>query len=69
MTILDVHHSRCTAHYGLPLSPPGQVQDHQLMLRPQGSHDLRLIQTNLAFSPPATVRWVLADFVRLAGEN
>ncbi len=32
------------------------------MLRPRDSHDLRLIQTNLAFSPPATVRWVYEVF-------
>jgi transglutaminase-like putative cysteine protease len=28
------------------------------MLRPRDSHDLRLIQTNLNFSPPASVRWL-----------
>ena len=28
------------------------------MLRPRDSHDLRLIQTNLEFSPPASVRWI-----------
>jgi Bacterial transglutaminase-like N-terminal region len=27
------------------------------MLRPRDSHDLRLIKTNLTFSPPASVRW------------
>jgi transglutaminase-like putative cysteine protease len=27
------------------------------MLRPRDSHDLRLIQTNLNVSPPATLRW------------
>ncbi len=27
------------------------------MLRPRDSHDLRLIQTNLNLSPPATLRW------------
>jgi transglutaminase-like putative cysteine protease len=28
------------------------------MLRPRDSHDLRLIQTNLTLSPPATLRWI-----------
>jgi len=28
------------------------------MLRPRDSHDLRLIRTNLNFSPPASVRWI-----------
>src|SRR5208282_1740413 len=28
------------------------------MLRPRDSHDLRLIKTNLIFSPPASVRWI-----------
>jgi transglutaminase-like putative cysteine protease len=28
------------------------------MLRPRDSHDLRLIRTNLTFSPPASVRWM-----------
>jgi transglutaminase-like putative cysteine protease len=28
------------------------------MLRPRDSHDLRLIKTNLTFSPPASVRWM-----------
>jgi hypothetical protein len=28
------------------------------MLRPRDSHDLRLIRTNLSFSPSASVRWI-----------
>jgi len=28
------------------------------MLRPRDSHDLRLMKTNLTFSPPASVRWI-----------
>ncbi|HEY2529126.1 MAG TPA: transglutaminase N-terminal domain-containing protein [Xanthobacteraceae bacterium] len=63
-TILDARHTT-VCRYRRPV----RLQDHRLTLRPQDSHDLRLIQTNLAFSPPATVPWVLADFVRLAGEN
>jgi transglutaminase-like putative cysteine protease len=37
---------------------PVRLEDHRLMLRPRDSHDLRLIQTNLEFSPPASVRWI-----------
>jgi hypothetical protein len=36
---------------------PVALGDHRLMLRPRDSHDLRLIQTNLNLSPPATLRW------------
>jgi hypothetical protein len=28
------------------------------MVRPRDSHDLRLIQTNLTFSPAASARWI-----------
>jgi transglutaminase-like putative cysteine protease len=47
------------------------------MLRPRDSHDLRLIDTDLKFSPPASVRWVhdvfgnsvaIASFSRTAAE-
>jgi transglutaminase-like putative cysteine protease len=31
--------------------------DHRLMTRPRDSHDLRLIEATLAFSPHATLRW------------
>jgi transglutaminase-like putative cysteine protease len=37
---------------------PVVLGDHRLMLRPRDSHDLRLIKTNLSFSPPASVRWM-----------
>ena len=52
MTVLHVRHAT-TYHYSLPVL----LGDHRLMLRPRDSHDLRLIRTNLTFSPPASVRW------------
>ena len=52
MTVLHVRHAT-TYHYSLPVV----LGDHRLMLRPRDSHDLRLIKTNLTFSPPASVRW------------
>src|SRR3984893_3140225 len=53
MTILDVRHTtvyRCRR--------PVRLRDHRLMWRPRDSHDLRLIRTNLIFSPAASVRWI-----------
>ena len=52
MTVLNVRHNT-TYRYSRPVS----LGDHRLMLRPRDSHDLRLIETNLTFSPPASVRW------------
>ena len=52
MTILNVRHTTVYRY-----SRRVQLGDHRLMLRPRDSHDLRLIQTNLKFSPAATVRW------------
>jgi len=57
LTILNVQHTT-VYRYRRPVG----LQDHRLMLRPRDSHDLRLIQTNLTFSPPATVRWVYDVF-------
>jgi transglutaminase-like putative cysteine protease len=31
---------------------------HRLMLRPRDSHDLRVVHTELALSPPAELRWI-----------
>ncbi|MSP52381.1 MAG: transglutaminase family protein [Alphaproteobacteria bacterium] len=31
--------------------------EHRMMFRPRDSHDLKLIDTSLSLSPPATVRW------------
>jgi transglutaminase-like putative cysteine protease len=53
VTILNVRHITVYRY-----SRPVWFRDHRLMLRPRDSHDLRLIQTNLNFSPPASVRWV-----------
>jgi transglutaminase-like putative cysteine protease len=53
MTILNV---RDTTVYRY--SRPVRFGDHRLMVRPRDSHDLRLIRTNLDFSPAASVRWI-----------
>jgi transglutaminase-like putative cysteine protease len=53
LTILNVRHTTIYRY-----SRPVRLGDHRLMLRPRDSHDLRLIQTNLSFSPPASVRWM-----------
>jgi transglutaminase-like putative cysteine protease len=52
LTILNVKHTT-VYRYRHPVA----LGDHRLMLRPRDSHDLRLIQTNLNLSPPATLRW------------
>jgi transglutaminase-like putative cysteine protease len=52
MTILNVRHTTIY-RYRRPVT----LGDHRMMLRPRDSHDLRLIQTNLNLSPPATLRW------------
>ncbi len=51
MTVLNVRHTTIYRY-----SHPVALGDHRLMLRPRDSHDLRLIKTNLTFSPPASVR-------------
>ena len=53
MTILNVRHTTVYRY-----SRPVRLGDHRLMLRPRDSHDLRLIQTSLNFSPSASVRWL-----------
>jgi transglutaminase-like putative cysteine protease len=53
MTILDVRHTTVYRYRRAV-----RLGDHRLMLRPRDSHDLRLIRTNLRFSPPASVSWV-----------
>src|SRR4030081_2754988 len=52
MAILNVRHTTVDRY-----SRPVRLGDHRLMLRPRDSHDLRLIQTDLTFSPSASVRW------------
>jgi transglutaminase-like putative cysteine protease len=53
MTILKVRHTTLYRY-----RRQVRLGDHRLMLRPRDSHDLRLIGTDLNFSPPASVRWV-----------
>jgi transglutaminase-like putative cysteine protease len=53
VTVLNVRHTTVYRY-----SRPVTLRDHRLMLRPRDSHDLRLIKTNLTFSPPAMVRWM-----------
>src|SRR5216684_5007872 len=53
MTLLNVRHTTIYRY-----RRPVRLGDHRLMLRPRDSHDLRLIQTKLSFSPPASVRWM-----------
>ena len=54
MTILNVRH-KTTYTYKQPV----QFGDHRLMCRPRDSHDLRLIDTALVITPPASnIRWM-----------
>jgi transglutaminase-like putative cysteine protease len=53
MTVLNVRHTTVYRY-----SSAVVLGDHRLMLRPRDSHDLRLIKTNLTFSPSASVRWI-----------
>ncbi len=57
MTILNVRHTTIYRY-----SRPVVLGDHRLMLRPRDSHDLRLIETELTLSPPASVRWLYDVF-------
>jgi transglutaminase-like putative cysteine protease len=53
MTILNVRHTTVYRY-----ARPVRFGDHRLMLRPRDSHDLRLIGTDLTFSPAASVSWM-----------
>jgi transglutaminase-like putative cysteine protease len=53
MTILNVTHR---THYRY--SEPVSFGPHRMMMRPRDSHDLRLLDTGLTISPPASVRWL-----------
>jgi transglutaminase-like putative cysteine protease len=54
MTILDVRH-KTTYTYRQPVT----FGDHRLMSRPRDSHDLRLLDTSLVITPPASrIRWM-----------
>jgi transglutaminase-like putative cysteine protease len=54
-------------------SKPVTFGDHRMMLRPLGSHDLRLVATRLAIVPqPSTLRWlhdVFGNSVAVASFN
>ena len=52
MTMLDVRHTTIYRY-----QRPVRLGEHRLMLRPRDSHDLRIVETNLTFSPAASVRW------------
>jgi transglutaminase-like putative cysteine protease len=52
MKLLTVRHAT-TYRYSEPVRPG----EHRLMIRPRDSHDLRLVRSTLALSPPGTVRW------------
>ena len=58
-------------------SEPVRFGPHHLMLRPRDSHDLRLLGSTLALSPPGNVRWrhdvfgnsvAIVDFAQAADE-
>jgi transglutaminase-like putative cysteine protease len=57
VTVLNVRHNTIYRY-----SRPVSLGDHRLMLRPRDSHDLRLIETDLTFSPPASVCWLFDVF-------
>lgn len=51
---LTVSHST-VYRYGEPVG----LGEHRMMFRPRASHDLRLVQANLAITPhPAQLRWL-----------
>jgi len=52
-TRLTVRH-RTVYRYANPIV----LGEHRLMCRPRDSHDLRLLETGLAISPPAQVHWI-----------
>ncbi|HEV7715386.1 MAG TPA: transglutaminase family protein [Steroidobacteraceae bacterium] len=54
MTILNVRH-KTTYTYKRPV----EFGEHRLMSRPRDSHDLRLLDTTLVITPPASnIRWL-----------
>jgi transglutaminase-like putative cysteine protease len=54
MTVLKVHHTTVYRY-----AKPVRLGDHRLMFRPRDSHDMRLLDTRLVISPPATkIRWM-----------
>jgi transglutaminase-like putative cysteine protease len=72
MPVVTIRHTT-VYRYAAPVT----FGDHRLMFRPRDSHDLRLIDTGLQISPPASVRWLhdvfgnsiaVASFVEPAAE-
>ncbi len=65
MPIVTIRHTT-VYRYARPVT----FGDHRLMFRPRDSHDLRLLETELEISPPATVRWlhdVFGNSIAIAG--
>jgi len=52
MQTLTIHHKTVYRYKN-----PVRFGEHQLMLRPRDSHDLRLVESRLTTTPTATVRW------------
>ena len=53
MSILEVSHTTVYRY-----RRPVRFGEHRAMFRPRDSHDLRILDTQLAVSPVASVRWV-----------
>ena len=53
MPVVTIRHTT-VYRYAAPVT----FGDHRLMFRPRDSHDLRLLETGLQISPPASVRWL-----------
>jgi transglutaminase-like putative cysteine protease len=53
MKIVTVRHATIYRY-----AQPVRFGEHRLMIRPRGSHDLRLLRTQLVLSPPGIVRWL-----------
>lgn len=52
-TLLTVRHNT-VYEYRRPVT----FNEHRLMFRPRDSHDIRLLESKLSITPPATVRWL-----------
>jgi Bacterial transglutaminase-like N-terminal region len=61
VTVLIVRHNTVYQY-----SRPVALGDHWLMWRQRDSHNLRLIETNLIFSPLALIRWIYNVFSNTA---
>jgi transglutaminase-like putative cysteine protease len=53
MAILTITHTTIYRY-----ANPVTFGEHRMMMRPRGSHDLRLLDTALTISPAATIRWI-----------